>query len=138
MKDCVFCKIVNKEIPASIFRETDEYIAFTVTEPNNFGHSIVVPKKHLENIYSFDGKTAEKLGEELKIVSLAIKNAVKAEGINIHMNNEKVAGQAVFHAHIHIIPRFSTDGLDHWKTKTYENDSQKQELADNIKKFILA
>ncbi|CAN5189937.1 HIT family protein [soil metagenome] len=133
MNDCIFCKIVNKEIPAAIFHETEEFIAFVVTEPNNFGHSLVVPKKHFENIYSIEGKTSEALGEELKLVSKAIKETMHADGINIHMNNDAVAGQVIFHAHIHIIPRFKDDGLTHWSLKSYEYLEQRFDIGERIR-----
>ena len=133
MDDCIFCKIINKEIPAVIFHETDEFIAFLDNHPNNFGHSLLVPKKHFDNIYTLEGKTSEKLGEELQLVSKAIKEAVRADGINIIMNNESAAGQVVFHQHTHIIPRFINDGFKPWPQKMYESPEQKNELGGKIK-----
>ena len=133
MDDCIFCKIIRKEIPAVIFHETEEFVAFVDTQPNNFGHSLVVPKKHFENIYTLEGKTSEALGEELRLVSKAIKEAVEADGINIHMNNDRAAGQIVFHAHFHIIPRFMNDRFAHWIQKSYEYPDQMKEIGEKIK-----
>ncbi len=104
--NCIFCKIVNKEIPAAIIHETDDFLAFVNTQPVNFGHSLVIPKNHFDNIYDLPKEVLEKLGEELQTVSVGIKKAMKAEGINVDMNNDAAAGQVIFHAHFHIIPRF--------------------------------
>lgn len=136
MNNCIFCKIINKEIPALIIRETEDYITFLDAQPVNFGHALVVPKKHFLNIYEISPEVLEKLGEELKIISTGIKKAVSADGINIDMNNDPAAGQIVLHAHFHIIPRFDGDGFTHWHSKSYEYPEQINELAQKIIKSI--
>lgn len=134
--NCIFCKIVNKEIPAAIIHETDDFLAFVNTQPVNFGHSLVIPKNHFNNIYDLPKEVLEKLGGELQKVSVGIKKAMKAEGINIDMNNDPAAGQVIFHAHFHIIPRFQGDGFEHWKPRKYEHSEQIKKIAEKIQEKI--
>lgn len=110
MNDCIFCKIVNKEIPAHIIYEDEYSLAFLDNQPNNHGHTLVVPKEHFESVYSTPDETWARLLLSVKKLALTIKNGMDADGINIRMNNEEAAGQDVMHAHIHIIPRFINDG----------------------------
>lgn len=113
--DCVFCKIIAKEIPSEkVYEDTDIY-AFADIHPNNLGHTLIVPKKHFTNIYETPESELGKLIAAAKRVSIGVKKALKAEGVNIAMNNDKAAGQIIFHTHIHVIPRFSDDGYLHWK-----------------------
>jgi histidine triad (HIT) family protein len=134
--DCIFCKIIRKEIPAVIIDETDDYIAFVDRKPNNFGHSLVVPKIHYENIYTLKGNALISFGQEIQKISKAVKGGVKADGINVHMNNDSVAGQEIFHAHVHIIPRFEGDGLKHWPPKEYEYPNQIEEIGEKIRQQL--
>lgn len=136
MENCLFCKIAKKEIPANIIYEDKDVIAFLDIRPINPGHALVVPKKHSENIYDMDEKTLEKIGPVLKKVAIAVKKATNAEGINIGMNNEGVAGQVIMHPHFHIIPRFDHDGKKHWHNiENFPKDELKI-LEDKIKKEI--
>ncbi|MBY0376854.1 HIT family protein [Patescibacteria group bacterium] len=137
MTDCIFCKIIKKEIPAEIIYENEDFVAIVDLKPDNFGHSLLIPKEHAENIYTIQNATLNKLGGELQKISIAVKKAVAADGVNIHMNNEPAAGQVVFHAHFHIIPRFINDGLIHFQTKAYEYPDQIKEIGEKIRKAIL-
>ncbi len=133
MNDCIFCKIINKEIPAEIIYENEDFLAFVDILPNNFGHSLLLPKKHYENIYTLPNNILTKLGPEIQKLSTAIKKAMKADGINVDMNNDSAAGQKIFHAHFHIIPRFTNDGLKHFKDiKKYQYPKQIEEIAEKI------
>ncbi|HOY55850.1 MAG TPA: HIT family protein [bacterium] len=111
MGDCLFCNIVVGKIPAYKVYEDDIFLAFLDVHPSSFGHTMVVPKKHVSTM--FDLKTDE-LGELYKKVceiALAIKNSeIKATGFNIGVNHWKTAGQEIEHLHVHIIPRFEGDG----------------------------
>jgi histidine triad (HIT) family protein len=135
--NCVFCKIANKEIPAAVIHETDSVIAFVDMHPNNFGHSLVVPKDHLPNVYDLDEASWSAIGPVISRISKAVKKAVNADGINVHMNNDPAAGQVIFHAHFHIIPRFESDGLKHFDQKSYEYPEQIEELAQKISSAIV-
>lgn len=109
-EDCIFCKIISGEIPAVKVYEDSEVISFMDIKPNHRGHILVVPRDHVENIYGLSSESAARLMIVVQKLSVAIKNAVDADGINISMNNESAAGQIIWHAHMHIIPRYNEDG----------------------------
>lgn len=134
--NCLFCKIVDKEIPSENLYEDDDFIAIMDINPNNFGHSLVIPKEHYENIYDLKGRALTKFGEVVQKISIAVKKAMKADGINVHINNDPAAGQVIFHSHTHIIPRFNDDGLRHWPQKQYYSPDQIKEVRDKIRHAI--
>jgi len=128
--DCIFCKIVNGEIPCAKIYEDKEFLAFLSIGPINKGHTLVVPKKHSENLFDFPEET--NLIEFLKKVAKAVVNGTGADGFNLSLNNGKAAGQLVLHTHFHIIPRFNDDGLKSWPEEGYAN---KEEMEDYRKKI---
>ncbi len=131
MKDCIFCKIVKKEIPSHIVYENDDVMAFLDANPTNPGHTLVVPKKHFPSLLETDDDAVKELFAAVKKVANAVKEAVGAQGINISVNNDKAAGQIIFHTHVHVIPRFTGDGLKLWPQGKY-----KEGQAENIKKEV--
>lgn len=102
---CIFCKIVQREIPSHIIYEDESTLAFLDISPSTFGHTLVIPKKHYDTIYDVDQPTLHSLISSIQKVSKHIKNKTGCKGINIIQNNEEMAGQTVFHIHFHIIPR---------------------------------
>ncbi len=118
--DCVFCKIIKGEIPCAKVYEDDKIFAFLDIEPVNEGHTLVVPKRHHESLFELPEEFLSSGLGAIKKIAVAVQKAMDADGINIGMNNGRAAGQAVFHAHFHIIPRFENDGLEHWKRKSYQ------------------
>jgi histidine triad (HIT) family protein len=131
MNDCVFCKIIKKEIPADIVYEDENCLAFLDITPVNPGHVLLVPKAHYENLYDLPDETLKQLAPIIKKLAIAIKKGVGAEGINLGMNNERPAGQLVPHAHFHIMPRFSNDGYRHWRGTAYK-EGEAKEVAEKI------
>jgi histidine triad (HIT) family protein len=103
-ESCIFCKIIQKEAPASIVYEDDKVIAFMSIQPINVGHTLVVPKTHYKNIYEIPDEEVAYLYKIVKKLSHSVKKAVNAEGMRIVQNNGGVAGQVIFHLHVHIIP----------------------------------
>ena len=103
-ENCVFCLIIRKQAPASIIYEDEQVAAFLSNRPVNWGHTLVVPKKHYENIYEISEEEAAYLFKIVKRVADAVKAATGTEGIRIVQNNGEAAGQVVFHLHVHIIP----------------------------------
>lgn len=128
MDDCIFCKIITGEIPSVKVYEDDEVLAFLDAAPFSRGHSLVIPKKHFENIYEIDEESLKKVIVSSKNISVKIKNALSADGIRISQSNGVVAGQAVFHIHFHIIPRYQDDGLQF--DEIGNERSPKAEIAD--------
>ncbi|MCA9353287.1 HIT family protein [Candidatus Nomurabacteria bacterium] len=112
--NCVFCKIISGEYPSFKIYEDNDLVSFLVIEPINDGHALVVPKKHFENIFETPEETLSKILPVAKNLSQKIMKAVDATGINIVQNNGKDSGQEIMHYHLHIIPRFETDGLKPW------------------------
>lgn len=130
---CLFCKIICKEIPSSIFYEDAFSIAMLDINPVNIGHSLLLPKKHYENIFDVPDKLLAKFSVNAKKLAKAIRESLDADGINIASNNGRAAGQLIFHAHTHIIPRYDDDGFRHWKGKRGYNDGEMAEVAEKIK-----
>ena len=101
---CIFCKIARKEAPANTVYEDEKVIAFLSIQPINIGHTLVVPKRHYENIYEIPEEEVTYLYKIVKKMASAVKKAVDAEGIRIVQNNGEAAGQVIFHLHVHVIP----------------------------------
>lgn len=135
MADCVFCKIVNKELPSNVVYEDEKHIAFLDIGPVNPGHTLVVPKKHAINIFDIEEDDLKELVAVVKKISMAVLKGVEAHGVNVSMNNGKVAGQLVNHIHFHIIPRFQDDGFRHWSHGKYKS-GQAEEVVKRIKKIL--
>ena len=132
MIDCLFCKIVSGEIPATKIYEDENFLAFLDVNPVNQGHSLVIPKKHSRNILDIDDDILKTMMPVVKKLSQKIKTSLNADGINIIINNEPAAGQVIFHTHVHIIPRFDSDGLKHWSGEKYE-EGEAEIIARKIK-----
>ncbi len=114
MENCVFCKIINKELPASIFLENEEFLAFSPIEQVSKGHTLLIPKKHQENIFDIDRTTLEKLTGFAQDIAKQLVETHGVTGINLLNASGKDAQQSVFHFHLHIVPRYENDGLDLW------------------------
>jgi len=128
----IFQKIIAREIPAEIVYENEHTLAFLDAHPVNPGHTLVVPKKQSRNIFDIDSDSYAAVMETVRKLSPVVRDAVSADGINIHINNEPAAGQVVFHFHVHIIPRKDGDGFTHWHGKQPYADGEAKALADKI------
>ena len=131
MNDCLFCKIVEGEIPSHKIYEDEKFLAFLDVNPINPGHTLIIPKEHSRNILEMNSLLLSKMIILIKKLSIHIKEKINADGINVMINNEKEAGQIIFHTHIHIIPRFKGDGFGHWKGTEYKKGE-----AEKIKKIL--
>ncbi len=108
--DCIFCKIIAGEIPSNTIYEDEDFKVIMDIAPATKGHALVLPKSHFDNIYDID---PEVLGKAVKVAQKVIKHATNilgCEGYNLLQNNGKIAGQTVFHFHMHLIPRY--EGMD--------------------------
>lgn len=133
MTDCIFCKIIKGEIPCEKVYENDKIFAFLDIKPISKGHTLVVPKDHYLDIFDTPEDVLSDLLVKAKKVAKAVMNATKADGINIGMNNKPAAGQVIFHTHLHIIPRFSNDGLKHWPNRNATKEELVNVKADVVK-----
>ena len=104
MEDCVFCKIIKGDIPSYKIYEDDSVYAFLDINPSSPGHTLVIPKKHSEDIFDIEEDDLKKVIFVSKEIAKKMKD-LGCEGVNIYNNNGAVSGQIVFHFHIHIVPR---------------------------------
>lgn len=110
MSDCLFCKIISGEIPSYKVYEDDYVLAFLDIHPIAKGHTVVVPKKHADNLLDMTNEQWRFMGEGIANALRKVDKALRPEGANIGVNNGEAAGQVVGHAHWHIIPRWKGDG----------------------------
>ena len=130
--DCIFCKIANGEIPSNTVFEDEEFRVILDLNPATKGHALVLPKCHFRNIYDMDEEYTGRAFKTAKKIALAMKDGLGCEGVNIIQNNEELAGQSVFHFHIHVIPRYPDDGQKVlWKPGKSDPDEQVK-IADTI------
>jgi histidine triad (HIT) family protein len=108
--DCLFCKIIRKEIPNYTVYEDENVLAFLDIFPCSKGHAVVIPKQHYGNLSEMSAGSFQSLAEGLRVVVERVQMILQPDGMNIGINNGKVAGQAVPHVHWHIIPRYIGDG----------------------------
>ena len=105
-EDCIFCKIIDGEIPSAKVYEDDHVYAFLDISQVTKGHTLIIPKTHTKNIYETPAAVASELFARVPAISNAIKKTYKPIGMNLLNNNEAPADQSVFHLHIHLIPRY--------------------------------
>lgn len=129
---CIFCKIIEGVIPCAKVYETDNVLAFLDIQPIHPGHALIIPKKHYANLFELPSELGSELLDVARRVGDAVVTATGADGLNLVMNNNEAAGQLVFHAHWHIIPRFSDDGLAFWPQKAYESSEAMTRMAEAI------
>ena len=132
MKDenCIFCKLANGDIPTATLYEDDDFRVILDAGPASKGHALILPKEHYKNLYELDDEIAAKALVLAKKMITKLTDVLGCDGSNIVQNNGEVAGQTVFHFHIHLIPRYEGDevGLG-WKMG---------ELTDEVRDEILS
>ena len=133
--DCLFCKIIEGKIPSSKIYEDKTVIAFLDINPVHPGHTLIVPKCHSTSLFDMPEDDIAAVFSAAKKIAQAVKDATGAGGINVNMNNDKAAGQVVFHSHIHIVPRFDNDGLRLWPGRKYAA-GQQDEIQKRIKERL--
>ena len=109
VSDCIFCKIVAGEIPSSKVYEDDHFLAFLDISQVTPGHTLVIPKKHARNLLEMTPDETADLFNVVSTVTKKVENATQPQGMNIISNMEEIAGQSVFHTHVHILPRYSQE-----------------------------
>ena len=109
MRECIFCRIVAGDAPASYVYEDEQLVAFMDTRPVNQGHTLVVPRAHAERIANLDTSTGGHLFAVAMSLNQAVQRAVGSDGINLQLADGEAAGQEISHFHLHIIPRFRGD-----------------------------
>ncbi len=136
MSDCIFCKIVAKEIPAEVVHEDDDVMAFLDIRPISDGHTIVIPKKHIQDLESMSYNELFDLSSMVKNIGLAMIRGLGVKGYSIFLDNKSAANQHVPHAHFHIVPRAKGDGLDRWPQQDRYGENEAAVFAEKIKSFL--
>lgn len=135
MKDtnCIFCKIANGEVPSKTLYEDDSFRVILDLGPATKGHALIIPKEHYANLYELPEETAGETMKLAKKMVMKMTERLGCEGFNLVQNNGDMAGQTVFHFHMHMIPRYQADGQKiGWKPQ----DATQEELEE-IKNIIV-
>ncbi|MGM0338388.1 HIT family protein [Candidatus Enterococcus murrayae] len=140
MENCIFCKIIDQEIPSYKIYEDEKVYAFLDISQATKGHTLVVPKQHVTDIFEYDDTLAADVFARIPKIARAIEEAFpEMEGLNILNNNKELAYQSVFHSHIHLVPRYSKkdDFSIHFGNHTdQQTPEEMQAIADQIKEQV--
>ncbi len=109
MESCIFCKIANKEIPSKVIYEDEKCLVFLDISPATKGHVLIIPKNHYADLFEIEESELFYLMGIAQKISQRLKDRLGFEGLNVVQNNGSIAGQTVFHYHIHLIPRYKDD-----------------------------
>lgn len=130
MSECVFCKIVAKQIPAIVVHEDAHTLAFMDIGQVNPGHVLVAAKAHADDIYALDDAHAAAVFRAAVRVARAVHAAFSPEGLSVYQANGRAAGQTVFHFHLHLVPRHADDGMSlAWPVKNPPREKLEQYAA---------
>lgn len=131
---CVFCKIINGEIPSYKVYEDSDVLAILDLSQATLGHTLVMPKTHVQNMLDCDEETSSKVFKVVNKLSKHLMEHLPCEGINILNNNNEIAGQTVMHMHVHIIPRYTSDDC---KFAFDEHKLSDEEFSELLKQIAL-
>lgn len=133
--DCLFCKIINGEVPAQIVYEDKSVLAFLDIFPSNPGHVLVVPKKHSENLLDASGEDLRSIISVAPKIAAAVLKGLDYPAFNLAVNNGKFAGQVIPHLHFHIIPRREGDGHELFRGVKAEM-AELQEIQEKLRRNL--
>ncbi|TFJ93530.1 HIT family protein [Lentibacillus salicampi] len=134
-EDCIFCKIIDGEIPSAKVYEDEAVYAFLDISQVTKGHTLVIPKTHTKNIYETPPEVASELFKRIPTIANAIKKVYQPIGMNLLNNNEKPADQSVFHLHVHLLPRYGEDDGFSFNWQVHENDYSQDDLQQIAKEI---
>ena len=125
--DCIFCKLANGVIPTNTVYEDEDFRVFLDVAPATKGHCLIVPKNHFSDLSELDDETGAKVLPLAGRMMKRLKEKLGCEGLNLVQNNGELAGQTVFHFHLHVIPRYKDDGQNiNWKPLSPSDDELKE------------
>lgn len=136
MKDdnCIFCKLSNGDIPTRTIYEDDRFRVILDADPATKGHALILPKDHYANIYELPDDVAAAVFVLAKKLATRMTEILHCDGFNLVQNNGEVAGQTVFHFHLHLIPRYKDD--KNGDKLTWNHESFTDEELDEIRKML--
>jgi histidine triad (HIT) family protein len=132
MDNCLFCRIVSGELPATIVYEDDNSVAFLDHRPLFHGHTLLIPREHVETLGELSREIVGPYFEAAQLLSRAVESAMDAEGTFVALNNR--VSQSVPHLHVHVVPRRRKDGLKgfFWPRTKYKGDEEMEEVKKKI------
>lgn len=136
MTNCVFCNIIARKLPAEILYENDDAISILDINPIHYGHSLVIPKRHCRDFLELTPESFSGIMAVTQVVSSAIVRSLNLEGFNIFSNNGAIAGQSVFHFHIHITPRYKDDNIKFVLELKRYNETEIIHYANRIRRHL--
>jgi histidine triad (HIT) family protein len=136
MKECSFCNIINRITPAEILYENEDVIAILDINPIHYGHSLIIPRIHCKDFLELPECTYHSILKATNIVTRALVNALKLDGFNLFSNNGHIAGQSVFHFHLHITPRYQEDNIRFVLNLRSYSDGEMSRYGELIRSFI--
>lgn len=139
-QDCPFCEIVDREDPDAREVYRDEFtVAFFPTEPAVLGHTMVIPRQHMPDIWQLDETTAERLSVTTLRIARAIQQSLRPDGLNVIQSNGAAASQSVMHLHIHLVPRRTNDRIGRiWPPESDFSEAQKDEAWETLRESCRA
>lgn len=132
-EDCVFCDIIRRRAPAEVVYENDFALAILDIRPIHYGHTLVIPKVHCRDFLGLPKQYHAGVLEAAQTVAAATVRALSLEGFNVFSNNGGVAGQSVFHFHLHVTPRYRDDQIRFELTLKQYRDGQMRAMAQSIR-----
>lgn len=123
---CLFCQIIKGEIPSLKVYENDYVYAFLDIHPCTLGHTLIIPKKHFDNVYDLEEPYASEIIKAAIYIANLQKEKLGATSVNLINNSGKLALQTVFHFHLHVLPRYENDNIN-FIQKTIPTDMEKFE-----------
>ena len=133
--DCIFCKIANGEIPSKTLYEDEEFRVILDLGPAAKGHALILPKEHYANLYELPDETAAKVMQLAKKMAVQMREKLQCDGFNLVQNNGEIAGQTVFHFHMHLIPRYKNaknNDILKWNHEEFTAEEMK-EICSSLK-----
>lgn len=133
--NCIFCKIASGEIPSNTIYEDDEFRVILDLAPASKGHSLILPKEHYADIYEIDAELAGRAMKLAKKLTMHMTKVLNCDGFNLLQNNHEVAGQTVFHFHMHLIPRYrnaKNQDMLMWTKETF-SEEEMREIKDTLR-----
>ncbi|QUI21276.1 HIT family protein [Vallitalea pronyensis] len=135
-QNCLFCNVANGNMASSTIFENSEFRVVLDPFPASKGHTLIIPKEHIENIYELDTESASRLFALATHIAKVLKNIYQCDGLNIIQNNGEAAGQTVFHFHLHLVPRYKDDHVtikwDTLKMDKTELDEMASQISINL------
>ncbi len=131
-ENCIFCKIANGEIPTATIYEDEDFRVILDLGPASKGHALILPKEHFANLYELEDEVSQKVLPVARKVITKMTEILGCDGYNLVQNNGEIAGQTVFHFHMHLIPRYANDTVGLGWTPGTLTEEEKEEILSKM------